>query len=108
MYAAREVNLHSRRVFLGMALAPLLRGQGMSTRTVTAAARGKPSGRPWLAGFVDVAQKAGLRHPTIYGPVDHKDYIIETMGCGCAFLDYDNDGWMDALVLSGSRVAGAP
>jgi enediyne biosynthesis protein E4 len=102
------VNVHSRRVFLGLGLAPLLRGQGMSTRTVTAAPRGKASGRPWLASFVDVSQQAGLRHPTIYGPVDHKDYIIETMGCGCAFLDYDNDGWMDVLVLSGSRVSGAP
>lgn len=49
-----------------------------------------------------------MRYPTIYGPVDHKDYIIETMGCGCAFIDYDNDGWMDVLVLSGSRVTGAP
>ncbi len=25
------------------------------------------------------------------------------MSCGCAFLDYDNDGWLDILVLSGSR-----
>lgn len=80
----------------------------MSTRTVAAAPRSKPSGRPFLAKFVDVAQEAGLRYPTIYGPVDHKDYIIETMGCGCAFIDYDNDGWMDVLVLSGSRVTGAP
>jgi hypothetical protein len=36
-------------------------------------------------------------------PVDHKHYIIETIGCGCAMFDYDNDGWMDLLVLSGSR-----
>ncbi len=88
--------------------ASLLRGQGMSTRNVTAAPRSKPSGRPFLARFTDVAQQAGLRHPTVYGPVDHKDYIIETMGCGCAFIDYDNDGWMDVLVLSGSRVTGPP
>ncbi len=80
----------------------------MSVRTVKAAPRSKPSGRPFLARFTDIALEAGLRHPTIYGPVDHKDYIIETMGCGCAFLDYDNDGWMDVLVLSGSRVTGAP
>jgi hypothetical protein len=30
------------------------------------------------------------------------------VGCGCAFIDYDNDGWVDVLVLSGSRVSGAP
>ncbi len=98
----------SRRQFLGLLAAPLLRGQGMSSRSVRAAPRSKPSGIPFLAHFVDVAAQAGLRHPTIYGPVDHKDYIIETMGCGCAFIDYDNDGWMDLLVLSGSRVSGAP
>ncbi len=98
----------SRRQLLGLLAAPLLRGQGMSSRSVRAAPRSKPSGIPFLAHFVDVAAQAGLRHPTIYGPVDHKDYIIETMGCGCAFIDYDNDGWMDLLVLSGSRVSGAP
>ena len=33
-------------------------------------------------------------------------YLPETMGPGCAFLDYDNDGWMDIyLVNSGSRNA---
>ena len=100
--------MHSRRGFLALAAASLMRGQGMSVRTVKAAPRSKPSGRPFLAHFTDIAIEAGLRHPTIYGPVDHKDYIIETMGCGCAFLDYDNDGWMDVLVLSGSRVTGAP
>jgi enediyne biosynthesis protein E4 len=83
-------------------------GQGVATRTVRAAPRGKPSGIPFPARFTDVARSAGLVHPTIYGPVDHKDYIIETVGCGCAFIDYDNDGWMDLLVLSGSRVEKVP
>jgi hypothetical protein len=106
---AGEASVHSRRCFLGLlGAASLMRGQAMSTRTVTAAPRSKPSGKPFLASFVDIAREAGLRHPTVYGPVDHKDYIIETMGCGCAFIDYDNDGWMDLLVLSGSRVTGAP
>src|SRR5260370_36291951 len=32
---------------------------------------------------------------------DH--YLPETVGAGCAFLDYDNDGWMDIyLVNSGA------
>jgi enediyne biosynthesis protein E4 len=102
------MNLHSRRSFLGLMAAPLIRGQGMATRTVAPAPRSKPSDKSFLARFTDIGKQAGLRHSTIYGPMDHKDYIIETMGCGCAFLDYDNDGWMDILVLSGSRVAGAP
>ena len=90
-------------------LAPALaRGQGVATRNVRPQRKGGSSGRPFAASFVDVAAQAGLRHPTIYGPVDHKDYILETVGCGCAFIDYDNDGWMDLLVLSGSRISGAP
>ena len=91
-----------------MLAAPIARGQGVAPRNVKARKRAALSGKPFAARFVDVAAEAGLRHPTIYGPVDRKDYIIETVGCGCAFIDYDNDGWMDLLVLSGSRVAGAP
>ncbi len=97
-----------RRDFLGVMAAPFLRGQGVASRNVRPMPRGKPSGLPFLAHFTDIAALAGLHHPTIYGPADHKDYIIETVGCGCAFFDYDNDGWIDALVLSGSRVSGAP
>jgi len=47
-------------------------------------------------------------HPVIYGGVDAKSYIIEVVGCGVAFLDYDNDGWMDLFVLSGTRLDGDP
>ena len=102
----------SRRKFLAFLTSSLAAshsyGQGVASRNVRAQPRGKPSGIPFLARFTDIAGTAGLRHPTIYGPTDHKDYIIETVGCGCAFIDYDNDGWVDVLVLSGSRVSGAP
>jgi hypothetical protein len=54
--------------------------------------------------FVDVSEKAGLRQPSIYGGVDQKRFIIETNGAGVAWIDYDNDGWIDALVLSGTRL----
>lgn len=77
--------------------------QGVTTRNVKPQARGKASGLPYLAQFTDVAATAGLTFATIYGEVDHKDYILETVGCGCAFIDYDNDGWMDLFVLTGTR-----
>jgi hypothetical protein len=55
--------------------------------------------------LVDVAEQAGLRHASVYGGVDRKRFIIETNGSGVALLDYDGDGWLDALVLSGTRLA---
>lgn len=76
---------------------------GMASRVVRPAPRGKASGIPFHSRLTDVASQAGLKLPSICGHPDHVDYIIETMGCGAAFFDYDNDGWMDILVLSGSR-----
>jgi len=83
-------------------------GQGVSSRGVKAQPRGKPSGRPFLAHLTDVAKQAGLTQPVIYGAADTKSYIIEVVGCGVAFVDYDNDGWVDLFVLSGTRLEGAP
>jgi enediyne biosynthesis protein E4 len=76
---------------------------GMASRNVTAVPRGKPSGRPFQASFVNVAAQAGLRAPVIFGDEGKADYILESIGCGVAFLDYDNDGWLDILMLSGRR-----
>jgi hypothetical protein len=98
----------SRRVLLGLlGSAPLL-AQGVSSRAVKPQPRGKPTGIPFDACFTDVADKAGLTAPLIYGPEDHRTYILETVGCGCAFIDYDNDGWLDIFTLSGTRLDGDP
>ena len=83
-------------------------GQGISSRAVKPQPRGKPSGRPFHARFTDIAKAAGLTDPIVYGGIETKDYIIEVVGCGVAFLDYDNDGWLDLLVLNGTRLEGAP
>ena len=58
----------------------------------------------WDVAFTDVAERAGLREPVVYGGIDRKRFIIETNGSGVALLDYDNDGWLDALTLSGTRL----
>ena len=92
---------------MGLPVARVL-GQGVSSRGVKAQPRGKPSGLPFNACFTDIAAKAGLNAPLIYGPGDHKTYILETVGCGCAFFDYDNDGWLDVFLLNGTRLEGAP
>ncbi len=87
---------------LAQQLEPDLR-QGMASRHVKATPRGKPSGLPFHAHFTDVAHSAGLKDVTVSGHANRVDYVIEAMSCGAAFLDYDNDGWLDILVLSGSR-----
>ena len=79
---------------------------GMATRGIRPQPRGKPSGLPFHARFTDVAARAGLREPVIFGPPDRMDFILESMGCGVAFLDYDNDGWLDIFLLSGTRREG--
>jgi hypothetical protein len=101
----------TRRAMLAMlanGAAAQAQQHGMASRGVAPAARGKPSGLPFHARFTDVAVQAGLREPVIYGSPDHVDYIVETMGAGIAFLDYDNDGWIDVFLLSGTRMDGAP
>ena len=80
---------------------------GMSSQPVQAQPRRPPTGRPF-SQFTDVAKTAGLTAPTIYGGIDKIKFIIESMGGGCAFFDYDNDGWMDIFILGGSRLEGAP
>jgi hypothetical protein len=91
-----------------LAAAPRLLAQGVSTHTVKPVARPAPSGRPFYAHFIDVAAAAGLHAPVIYGGVESKKYILEATGCGCAFIDYDNDGWIDIFLLSGTRLDGDP
>lgn len=91
-------------------MGPGARGQyrSMASRGVKPVPRGKPSGRPFNARFVNVASSAGLRSPVIYGDTGHHDYILDSMGCGAAFLDYDNDGWLDIVVLTGRRWESTP
>ena len=71
---------------------PTADGQGVASRGVRPQPRGKPSGLPFHARFVDVASRAGLTKPVVYGRADRKEYILETIGCGVALFDSDADG----------------
>jgi hypothetical protein len=60
------------------------------------------------ATFVDVAKAAGLNAVTIYGGEHKNKYLLETTGCGVAFYDFDNDGWLDIFLVNGWRLEGFP
>jgi hypothetical protein len=60
------------------------------------------------ATFIDVARTAGLNAKTIYGGEHKNKYLLETTGCGVAFYDYDNDGWLDIFLVNGWRLEGFP
>ncbi len=54
--------------------------------------------------FTNVATQAGLQ----FGwPVNPKRPLrnLDTFGCGCAFLDFDSDGWLDILLVGEPRCA---
>ncbi|MHC4304815.1 MAG: CRTAC1 family protein, partial [Planctomycetota bacterium] len=50
--------------------------------------------------FVNVAAEAGV-DAIVYGGGSVKDHLLESVGCGVAWIDYDNDGWQDLYVING-------
>jgi hypothetical protein len=60
-------------------------------------------GTPLGVQFVNVAREAGLRAGTVFGGKSRNRYLLETTGCGVAFFDYDNDGWLDIFLVNGTR-----
>src|SRR5215510_3222489 len=57
--------------------------------------------------FTDVTAAAGIRFTHNNGAFGKK-YLPETLGAGCAFLDYDNDGWQDLLLINSTNWPGHP
>ena len=51
--------------------------------------------------FTDVTAQAGIHFEHNSGAFGGK-FLPETLGSGCAFLDYDRDGWQDILLINGA------
>src|ERR1019366_4135759 len=79
----------TRRTFLGGAFLG-----GAAARALAASAPG-PDFR-----LTDVTATAGIQFRHNSGAFGAK-YLPETMGPGCAFFDYDADGWLDILLVNG-------
>jgi enediyne biosynthesis protein E4 len=50
--------------------------------------------------FIDITRRAGINFIHYTGAFGKK-YLPETLGSGCAFIDYDNDGNPDILLIQG-------
>ena len=78
-------------------------------RTGAALAFGLPLRRGFAAEsansvvFTDVTLPAGLsKAVNVSGSPDNKQLLLEEMGAGVAFFDYDNDGWLDIFLVNGT------
>lgn len=97
----------SRRKLLQAA--PALCASAVLPRGLLAAQAEHPASQAKpFSTFTDIAQSAGLTRTMYYGVPEAVTYIIEEMGGGCAFFDYDNDGWLDIFILGGRTLEGIP
>ncbi len=60
---------------------------------------------PPVVTFVDVTAKAGINFHHENSATPQK-YLVETMGSGAAFIDYDGDGFLDIFLINGGWVPG--
>jgi len=74
----------------------LLAGQALVQTAVGAVAN------PTNVQFADVTEASGIRfvHERAASP---EKLVVETMGAGCAWLDYDQDGFLDAFFVNSGR-----
>lgn len=75
----------------------LIAGSGVSVTPEPAAAP------PLTIRLTNVAQRAGITVLNVSGE-QKKDFLLEVVGNGAAWLDYNNDGLMDLLVVNGSTL----
>jgi hypothetical protein len=96
-------------LFSGCKEAPAPAAQGNANEPVAAEQAGSPSPTPTPdmprpsgpIEFTDVTAQSGIRFKHNSGAFGKK-YLPETIGSGCAFIDYDNDGWQDLIFVNSS------
>jgi hypothetical protein len=81
----------------GLATGPFARAKNelLARELITAQSTVNPGFR-----LVDVTRAAGIQFRHNSGAYGGK-LLPETLGSGCAFLDYDADGWQDILLING-------
>ena len=79
----------------------LLRAIGTAAACAPLSPRGAFAQSPSSVKFIDIAQSAGIdfRHDNA---ASSEKYLIETMGSGCGWIDYDQDGLLDLYLANGA------
>ena len=60
----------------------------------------------WALPLLTSAAKPGSTQRPSTAENTRTNILLETTGCGVAFFDYDNDGWLDIFLVNGSRFEG--
>jgi len=89
-------------------LSSALRLWPQAPQTAQPASERLQPGTPLGVTFIPVGREAGFNVKTIFGGEHKNKYLLETTGCGVAFYDYDNDGWLDVFLVNGTRLEGFP
>lgn len=69
---------------------------------------GVPGRAAASVSYVEVSRQAGLNFTNVFGALKNKRYLLETTGCGVAWIDYDRDGWPDLFLVNGTTLEGFP
>ena len=89
----RDLKLRVAGVLLAAGIASVLLLEGLWPAATSAGiARVPANDSSERVHFEDITQKAGINFIHYTGAFGKK-YLPETMGPGCAFIDYDNDGY---------------
>jgi len=89
----------------GFAFALLACTTLVATAQTAAAAAEKTTSTTPLPQFEDVTKRSGINFQHSFGEKALSS-IQEGTGSGCAWIDYNNDGWMDLYVVNGRHVDG--
>jgi hypothetical protein len=107
--SALVLSLENVLSFVRPVWAKYLDPSGVQSANPAAAQKPSPPSSTSLGvNFINVARESGLNVKTIFGGEHKNKYLLETTGCGVAFYDYDNDGWLDIFLVNGSRLEGFP
>lgn len=90
----------TRREFLRTSV--LLASGRLLCSPVFARASPAAGANPWNVQFTDVTAVSGI-HFVHERAASSEKLVVETMGSGCAWFDYDQDGFLDAFFVNSGR-----